>query len=229
MAPTKDSGPIKFAIVSVDAAVFSIRDGALVVRLIRTNRPPHFLNAPALPGGLVLPKETAEETALRIIRDKAQISASKVYTEQLSTFSAVDRDPRGRVVAVAYLSLVPWESLSVEERNDTDETFWKPVRQATKLAYDHDDILAAAVARLRSRVTYTTLLSKLMPEEFTLTELEQAYECILKTDLDKRNFRKKVLKLGIVKPLGRKRSLGRARPAELYAFTSSKVREIEVL
>jgi 8-oxo-dGTP diphosphatase len=86
-----------------------------------------------------------------------------------------------------------------------------------------------AVKRLRSRISYTTLISKLMPKEFTLTELEQAYECILGTDLDKRNFRKKLLKLEVLSPLGKKRQKGRSRPAELYRFTSQDIKEIEVL
>jgi len=97
------------------------------------------------------------------------------------------------------------------------------------LAYDHDEILAKAVSRLRARTHYTTLISKIMPKEFTLTELEHAYETILKRDIDKRNFRKKILKLGIIAASKGKRTGGRSRPAQLYHFTSQKVDTIEVL
>ena len=136
---------------------------------------------------------------------------------------------RGRVVAVAYLGLVPWAALSAAEQTDSENAQWVPVSKAGALAYDHDEILATAVARLRSRISYTTLLAKLMPSEFTLTELENAYACILQTALDKRNFRKKVLKLGILKELPRKRAAGRSRPAQLYRFAQKDVKEIEII
>lgn len=225
LAPEK----LRFAVLAADVAIFTLRDQTLYVRLGAVNRLPHYPAGWALPGGLLHPDETAEDAALRLVRDKGALNPDLLHMEQLYTFSTIGRDPRGRVVAVAYLALVPWESLTASEKLDTDQACWVPALRAKALAYDHDDILKMALERLRSRVTYTTLLSKVLPKEFTLTELEQSYECILKTRLDKRNFRKRVLKLHIVKPLGRKRRLGRARPAELYAFTSSKVKEIEVL
>ncbi|MBP6860140.1 MAG: NUDIX domain-containing protein [Candidatus Pacebacteria bacterium] len=220
---------LRFAIVAVDTALFTIRDGALFVRLIKVERPPHFPNTRGLPGGLLAPKETAEESAIRHLMEKAGVDARKVYHEQLYTFSEVDRDPRGRVVAVAYLALVPWDSLSSEEQMDANGASWVPVARLKGLAYDHDEILRTAIARLASRATYTTLVGKLMPVEFTLTELEKAYEAILGTSLDKRNFRKKILKIGVLKALGKKRAGGRFRPAELYRFAKKNVEEIEVL
>lgn len=220
---------LQFAVLATDIALFTVKDGELLVRLIKVERPPYFPNNPGLPGGLIDPKETAEEAAHRHIQSKTSIASSKVYLEQLYTFSDIDRDPRGRVVAVAYIGLVSWNSLSTAEQNGTDKAWWSTIRDAKKLAYDHDDMLDVAVARLRSRTTYTTLLSKLMPSEFTLTELEQAYEGILKTQLDKRNFRKKILKLNILTELPHKRTGGKFRPAQLYRFTSSKIDEIEVL
>jgi 8-oxo-dGTP diphosphatase len=219
----------RFAVLAADTALFTIRDGELMVRLITVERPPHFPNNPGLPGGLLHPKETAQEAAARHLGAKACIDVQKVYMEQLFTFSEIDRDPRGRVVAVAYLGLVPWEKLSDEERGDSHGAHWVPVRKARKLAYDHDEVLAAAVKRLCSRVTYTTIIQKLMPKEFTLTDLEQAYESIVEKDLDKRNFRKKILKLDILSALPHKKAGGRFRPAQLYTFKSTKVDEIEIL
>jgi len=220
---------LKFAILAADVALFTLRDQELYVRLIAVDRPPHFVNSRGLPGGLLQPAETAQAAAERQVKDKAHIDHRKVHLEQLYTFSRVDRDKRGRVVAVAYLGLVPWELLTASERADSRGVFWQRAATAKKLAYDHDEILALAVARLRSRVSYTTLIQKLMPHEFTLTELEKAYEAIVGKDLDKRNFRKKILKLGIVTPLPHKKSGGRFRPAQLYKFASAKVDEIEVL
>lgn len=225
----KNSEPLHFAVIAADAVLFTLRDSKLLVRLTKINRPPYFPSSRGFPGGLIHPKETAEEATRRIIESKAGIPADKLYVEQLYTFSAIGRDPRGRVVAVAYLTLVPWEKLSISEREDTEEAWWSPVSRATKMAYDHNEILSVALGRLRSRITYTTLIEKLMPEEFTITELEHCYEGILKADLDKRNFRKKILKLGIITPIPKKKSGGRSRPAQLYRFASKKVTEIEVL
>lgn len=220
---------IKFAVLAADTAIFTVRDGELLVRLITVDRPPFFNKIPGLPGGLLKPHETAEEAALRHVEEKANVKANKLYVEQLYTFSAVDRDPRGRVVAVAYTALVPWDALSSTEQSNTLGARWIPATQAPALAYDHDEMLAVALTRLRSRSTYTTLISKLMPSEFTLSELEKTYEGILKTRFDKRNFRKKIQKLKILKELPYKRTGSAFRPAALYSFASSKVKEIEIL
>ncbi len=227
--PSQAPDHLRFAVLACDVAIFTIKDNTLYVRTVTVNRPPSFINSRGLPGGLLLPHETAEEAALRHITEKALISTKKIYMEQLYTFSRVDRDPRGRVVAVAYLCLVPWESLSAIEQSDTDGARWMPVSDAKKLAYDHDEILSVAVNRLRSRITYTTLISKLIPVEFTLSDLERAYASILATTLDKRNFRKKVEKLKILTELPYKRTGGAFRPAALYKFASNKVKEIEIL
>lgn len=220
---------LRFAVLAADTVLLTLRDGDLYARVIAVNRPPQYVNAVGLPGGLLSPTETADESALRHLEVKGQIDAKRVYSEQLYTFSGINRDSRGRVVAVAYLALVPWDSLSASEQMSSKEASWKRVSSLKKLAYDHGDILALGVKRLRSRIVYTTLISKLMPKEFTLTELEKAYEAILGTPLDKRNFRKKILKVGVLKELPTKRAGGRFRPAQLYTFASKKVVEIEVI
>lgn len=219
----------KFAVLATDTALFTLREGELLVRLINVHRPPHFVDARGLPGGLLAPTEDAETATRRHITEKAGVDPKKLYLEQLYTFSEVDRDPRGRVVSVVYSAYVPWEQLSPEEQGDTKAAWWHPVASAKKLAYDHDAVLRTARERLRTRARYTTLLSKLMPKEFTLTELESAFECVLGTTLDKRNFRKKIEKLGILKETPRMKSGGRFRPARLYQFASKDVKEIEML
>lgn len=224
-----NKSPLHFAVLATDTVVLTVHEGKLLVRLIKVDRPPFFVNMQGHPGGLIDPKETAEEAAKRHVEHKAGVVASKLYVEQLYTFSGVDRDPRGRVVAVSYLALVPWGKLSKEEQSETASSWWVPVSEVSSLAYDHLEMLALALKRLRSRITYTTVIAKFLPKEFTLTEMETAYEIILGAPLDKRNFRKKVLKLDIIAPLKGKFTAGRSRPAQLYMFASAEVKEIEVL
>ena len=220
---------LHFAVLAADTTLFTLRDGTLYVRLMNIDRPPYFVDIKGLPGGLLAPSETAEHAALRHVEDKAGIEKEKVYAEQLYTFSHVDRDPRGRVVAVAYLALIPWESLHAKEQQNTALVEWIPLSSVPKLAYDHSAVVKMALARLRSRITYTTLIQKLLPAEFTLTELEEAYEHILGKEIDKRNFRKKIEKLELLTPLERFREGGRFRPARLHCFKSKEVREVSIL
>lgn len=222
-------GPIKFAILAVDVLIFSYRDGQVVVRTVQVHRSPYFNNVPGLPGGLVFPYETTKEAALRITTEKAGISTTGVHIEQLYTFSRVDRDPRGRVVAVAYLMCMPWERLSVSERDDIAEKAWMPVQKVGRLAYDHNEILEVGLERIGSKVTYSTLASQLLPKEFTLTELETAMEVLSGSGLDKRNFRKKIAKLGIVKETGNVRVGLQARPAKLYKFAQRRVVQVNMI
>ena len=224
-----DTTHIRFAVLASDVAVCTLRDGELLMRFIQVNRPPHFVHMNGLPGGLLDPKEDAEQAAKRHVESRAGIAASKLFMEQLYTFSAIDRDPRGRVVAVTYLALVPWEKLSAAEQKDTPEAFWAPATKKQKLAYDHNAVVSMAIARLRARITSATLIAKIMPKEFTLTDLETAYKNILGTELDKRNFRKKILKLNILTPIANKHSSGTFRPAQLYRFASKEVKNIEIL
>lgn len=232
MGQSQSDQSIRFAILAADIALFTLKDGNLYIRTVNVDRPPHFTNIPGLPGGLIQPHETAEEAAARIIQEKGGISIDHVHLEQLYTFSEVDRDPRGRVVAVGYLGLIPWNSLTEEEQVSTAEAQWSPVSDfldSDTLAYDHDHILRVAMTRLRSRITYTTLISTLMPDEFTLSELKEAYEIILQEQLDKRNFRKKILKIDVLTELDKERSGEPWRPAKLYAFQDRAIREINMI
>jgi 8-oxo-dGTP diphosphatase len=220
---------LRFAVIATDIVILTMRGDELLVRLMDVNRAPHFNHVPGLPGGLIRPEETAEEAARRIIREKAEISPSQTYLEQLYTFSEVDRDPRGRVVAVAYCAYVPWEKLSGNERKDQEHIWWESLKSAKKLAYDHDHVLTTAIERFRSRIRYTTLMSKLMPEEFTLTELEKAFAGMTREDVDKRNFRKKIEKLAFLEETGRMTSGEKWRPAKLYRFKQKNVENIEII
>lgn len=226
---TPKENELRFAVLAADNVLFTIRDGVLLVRLVALPAHSPFPGKWGLPGGLVQPHETAEEAALRHIGEKARIASDKVYIEQLYTFSEVSRDPRGRVVAVAYLGLVPWQHLREEEREDTEAVAWVPVKSVPALGYDHNAIVVRALERLRARITYSTLVSTLLPHEFTLIELERAYAVVLGKKIDRRNFRKKIAKLKLLASLNKKRTGARWRPAMLYAFRSSKVENIDIL
>lgn len=203
---------IRFAALAVDVACFRIGSSGLECLVGQVISEGNFFKGRwAHIGGLIRTDETAEEASVRLMRDKAGLS---VYTEQLATFSRVDRDPRGRVVSVAYLGLVR----GGEGVSAGIPTKWVAVRETKNLAYDHDEILEVAVARLRSKASYTNILRHLLPSEFALSELQRAYETVLGRELDKRNFRKKILATELVEPTGGKRREGIMRPAALYRF-----------
>lgn len=215
---------LRFAIVAVDAVCFRIVNGQLSVLLGKVSAEPHYKNRWGLIGGLVAPEENADQTVERHLRDKAGITG--IYKEQLYTFSSVGRDPRGRVISIAYICLAP-EAL--EQQKGRVETRWASVRSVPDLAYDHNEIVKTAVERLRSRIAYTNIVQYLLPKEFTLTDLQKTYEIILNHSLDKRNFRKKVLETGLVTATEKKIQKGASRPALLYRFTSKRPTVIEIL
>lgn len=215
---------LRFAVVAVDAACFRIVAGELCVLLGRVNVEPHYKNRWGLIGGLIRAEEDADQAVERHLGDKAGIKG--VYKEQLYTFSSIGRDPRGRVISVAYLCLAP-EGLV--EKGGRVETRWCPVEDAPALAYDHDEILQTALERLRSRIGYTNIAQHLLPREFTLSDLQTTYEIVLNKKLDKRNFRKKVLEAKLVAATNKKERKGASRPALLHRFSSSRVATIEIL
>ena len=223
-----DPDNLKFAILATDVALFTLHNNELLIRITKLDRP-HIKEVKSLPGGLILPEKTALESAKIILRDKAGIDTKKLYFEQLYTFSEIDRDPRGRVVAVAYSAYIPWEKLTADERANTTDVWWSPVSKTGKLGYDHDKILTQAIERLKTRVEYTTLIQKMLPTKFTLTEMEEAYRVLLNKNIDKRNFRKKILKLDILKKLDLQKIDGAHRPASLYTFKQPKVQNIDIL
>ena len=205
---------LKFAIVAVDSVTLGFVAGELSVLLIEPNNK-DYQGKYALIGGLVLPTETAEDAVLRHLKEKGGLAPDHV--EQLHTFSALDRDTRGRVISVAYLSLL--RPSKVERKSEN--AIWLPVKKAHPLAYDHDEILRFAKRYLKSQILQTDIIKYLMPKEFTLTDLQKAYEKILNKKLDKRNFRKKILSLGWVESTGNM-EVGAHRPAALYRFTNKK-------
>lgn len=212
---------LRFAAMAVDAVIFGIQNKKLHVLVQNVNRPPHYVNVPGFPGGLIDKTETAEQAVVRHLTNKAGLK--KVYLEQLYTFSALERDKRNRVISVGYIGCV--EPATVASHS-SDTASWLPVSSIKKLAYDHSSMFDMAIARLRGKLAYTTVAQFLLPDTFTLTELQSVYEVILGTTLDKRNFRKKILALNCLKETGKMQEGVQNRPAALYSFTSKKLVEL---
>lgn len=211
--PEPPGSPIR---VTVDIVILTIREGALEVLLVRRAIPP-FRGRWAIPGGFVLARESLEEAARRELEEETGVR--DVWLEQLYSFGDVGRDPRGRVVTVAYFALLDAGRATVAAGSDAAEAAWFPVARPPRLAFDHDRILARAVERLRGKLDWTDVGFELLPREFTLGDLQKVHEAILGRPLDKRNFRRRVLERGVVTPLQKWRRHGR-RPARLFRFAA---------
>jgi 8-oxo-dGTP diphosphatase len=215
----KNNKQLKFAVIATDIVLFTLKDKALHVLLIQIDKEP-FKGLWAVPGGLVQPSETVDDSAKRNLSKILEME--DVYLEQLYTFGHINRDPSGRVVSVAYFALIPDSNMQLDVSKQNDSVNWFPVTNLPKLAYDHDEMIQCAVERLRAKLTYTNIMYCLLPNEFTLSELQKNYEIILCKKLDKRNFRKKILSLNLVKKTNKKTTGKAHRPASLYEFTKRK-------
>ena len=208
--------------VTVDVVIFTIQQGILKVLLVKRLIEP-FIGQFAIPGGFVLEGEDLEQAAVRELREETGVS--DVYLEQLYTFGKPDRDPRGRVVTVAYFALISADR-ELKAGTDAAEAAWFPMDELPPLAFDHAKILDYALERLRNKLEYTTVGFQLLPEKFTLTELQDVYAAILGKELDKRNFRRKMSMLKILKPLPEYRRGGQ-RPAQLYRFVAARFEKLK--
>ena len=210
--------------VTIDIVLFTIHKGVLKVLLVKREKAP-FRGKWALPGGPVQTHDSVDEAALRQLQKETQVG--NVYLEQLYTFGELRRDPRGRVITVAYYAAVHSDRFSPLPLVDGTVSHLFSVHRLPSLAFDHAKIISYALERLKHKVNYTTICFQLVPERFTLSELQKAYEVILGQKLDKRNFRKKMLQLNILKPTDEKRISGPQRPAQLYSFIESKVLKLQ--
>jgi 8-oxo-dGTP diphosphatase len=200
--------------VTVDVVISSVIEGELKVLLIKRRNWP-FEGMWAIPGGFVDMDEPLEDAAARELYEETGIES--VYLEQFYTFGQPDRDPRTRVISVAYLALVDADQLQPRAADDAADVGWFPVHNPPPLAFDHVDVLKRALQRLRHKLESTALGSLFMPEEFTLSELRQAYERVFNEKLDGRRFRRRILAADILEERGTRRGGGR-RAAKLYCF-----------
>jgi 8-oxo-dGTP diphosphatase len=199
--------------IATDIIVFSIENDRLKVLLVRRGIAP-FREKWALPGGFVLENESVEDCAQRELQEETGVV--HVFLEQLYTFGAVKRDPRGRVVSVAYMALLKADAQALKAGSDAADSQWHAVSDLPELAFDHAEIIAHARQRLTSKIRYSSIALQLLPAEFTLAELQRVCEILSGAELDKRNFRKQVAAQGMVEETGQQRSSGAHRPAALY-------------
>lgn len=210
-------------LVAVDVVIFTLRDDDLRVLLVRRRRPPQE-GLWAIPGGALGVDETLEAAAVRTLEE--QTGLGDVYLEQLYTFGEPCRDPRGRVITVAYFAIVPVTGDIRCADSHGDGVRWWSIYDLPPVAFDHAEILDYALTRLRYKLEYTAVGFELLPKEFTLPELQMAYEIVLGEKLDKRNFRRKILSAGVIEPSGSHRT-GEGRPARLYRYREDAVAEVK--
>jgi len=203
--------------VTVDVIVFAVTEQRLRVLLVKRSAWPHA-GKWALPGGFVGIDESLKRAAWRELREETGVNAA--YLEQLGAFGRPDRDPRERVITVAYIALLPADRLHIEAGSDAGDARLFPVDDLPELAFDHARIVDHALARLRDRLGIADIARRLMPASFTLAELQAACEAVLEVPVDKRNFRKKVAALGLLEESGTARRDGAHRPAKLYRLSA---------
>ena len=226
---TQDYDPARYErpSVAVDVVIFTLLDNDLKVLLVRRGTAP-YKGMWAIPVGFISLNESLEDSARRKLEEKTGIKDGDVYLEQLYTFGDVSRDPRTRVISVTYFALVQPDRLQPRPGIDTTEAAWHSMYDLPHLAFDHRTILDYGLKRLRYKLEYSAVAFELMPDEFTLGELQHAYMVILNDHtLDKANFRKKLHhEPPIVEPTGECRKT-KGRPAALYRFREDAKREVK--
>lgn len=208
--------------VTVDVVIFALREDDLCVLLVQRKFEP-FAGKWAMPGGYVLPEESLETAAKRVLLEETHVSG--VHIEQLFTFGDIDRDPRGRTVTVAYLALVP-TPLLIQAGSKEADAEWRSVYKLPEMGFDHAYIIKYALQRLRYKLEYSAVGFQLLPSAFTLSSLQRAYETVLGEKLDKRNFRRRILQANVIEETGGMQT-GDGRPAKLYRFREDAVAEVK--
>jgi len=211
--------------VSVDAVVFGYDpEQGISVLLIKRKYDP-FQGMWALPGGLVLNDESLEQAVRRELREEAGIDVN--YLEQLYSFGQPGRDPRNRVVSIAYVGLVRPKDYQISAQTDAEDVAWFSLRKTPKLAFDHKTIMEAALKRLRGKLAYEPIGFELLDKKFPFSDLEKLYQILLDHDLDRRNFKKKIMSYGFVEELDETIQKKSGRPAHLFQFHKKKYFELK--
>ena len=209
--------------VTVDCVIFGYAEGQLSILLLQRTEAP-FAGSWTLPGGFLLLDESCEQAAKRVLSTKTAIN--DVFLEQLFTFDQPDRDPRGRVLSVAYYALVNSEHYAIAADKTASDVAWWPWDQLPALGFDHAAIIEKAIGRLRSKVLWQPIGFELLTPPFTMPELQSLYECILNTTFDRRNFHKRITGLGILQHVGVRRANERRRPADLFVFDEGQYQQL---
>lgn len=211
-------------LVTVDNVIFTIINEKLQVLLVSRPIEP-FKDFWTLPGWFVLESETLEEAAYRKLEEKT--SVKNIYLEQLYTFSDVKRDPRWRVISTAYMAIVARENLLV--KSWTWDIKFFPVNALPKLWFDHKNVIEYAIKRLKRKLEYTNLAQYILPEKFTLTQLQNVYKIVMNQEFDVRNFRKKINKLWILEETWEMEVWNKYRPAKLFKFSNKNIEIIDII
>jgi 8-oxo-dGTP diphosphatase len=211
------------SVFSIDCVIFGFDEGELKILLIERNEEP-FKNWWALPGYLVKQDESLDNAAERILHELTGLKG--IYMDQFYTFGDVQRHPQGRVITVAYYAMIRLSGNKdlkpIPVTNYAKKALWIPLNDLPKLGFDHDKIFSKGFEKIRNRISYQPIAFELLPEKFTLTQLQHLYEVILNKRLDKRNFRKKMMNYGILKELDEKQKGVSYRAAKLYKFDKRK-------
>lgn len=205
--------------LTVDAVVFGYEEGNISVLLIKRKYKP-FKDKWAIPGGFVLDGESLEEAVERELQEETGVKIN--YLEQLYTFGKPSRDPRGRVVSVAYFGLVRPNTFKIFASTDAAEVQWFNIDELPKLSFDHKDIFEMAIERLQGKITYEPIGFELLDKKFPFSDLEKLYTTLLGREIDRRNFRKKIVGLNVLDELDEKVSKGSGRPANLFQFNQRR-------
>jgi len=209
--------------VTVDCVIFGFDKNQLKVLLTKRAIEP-FLGKWAFPGGFIQEDENADDCAIRKLQEEAGLK--DIFLEQLYTFSDLARDPRGRVISIAYYALVRPDAYTLEAGVDIDAVQWFGIDEKLDLAFDHKQILNTAIQRLRGKIRYQPIGFELLPKQFTLPDLHNLYETVLQRSIDRGNFRKKILSMGLLIDHSDKQKDRRARAAKIYSFDRVKYKEL---
>lgn len=205
--------------LTVDAVVFGYEDGKVSVLLIKRKFAP-FRGKWALPGGFVQAEESLEEAVERELFEETGVKVD--YLEQLYTFGNTKRDPRGRVVSIAYFVLIKPNAYRINASTDAEVAQWFDINEIPPLSFDHEDILERAITRLQGKITYEPIGFELLDKKFPFSDLEKLYSTLLGRPVDRRNFRKKIISLNVLDELDEKVSKGSGRPANLFQFNKKR-------
>jgi len=210
--------------IAVDAVVFGYSNNKLNVLLIQQK---YGSNAGkwALPGGFVKDTETLDEAVVRELKEETGVTAN--YLEQLYTFGSINRDERMRVVAIAYIALINPKNYKLKADTDAKDAQWFEINEIPSLAFDHNQIIDKGLERLRAKINYQPIGFELLDTKFPFSDLEHLYQTILNKEIDRRNFRKKLLSFGILQETDDFQKIGSGRPAKLFKFNSKKYKELE--
>lgn len=209
--------------LSVDCVVFGYHDSKLKVLLIKRGAPP-YQGEWALPGDLMYPNENNDDAAKRILQDLTGIN--QLFMEQTKSYGRVDRHPAGRVITIGYYSLVSIEKHDPHASGWAEGLYWTDLDHTPALAFDHNDIVKDAVRILQEKVRHQPVGFELLPEKFTLGQLQELYEALFNTQYDKGNFRKKILSMNLLIPLKESQSDVPHRPARLYSFDKTRYQQL---